>query len=94
MTSKTDASETVAAILRRHSLDVIKGEAKAEDPAKDKMKFSGHSFGAQFAEVRVHSLTGAVRVARMLGAFATGIRLRDLPITPDRVLMAMANTSA
>jgi xanthine dehydrogenase YagR molybdenum-binding subunit len=31
-----------------------------------------HSFGAQFAEVRVDSLTGEVRVARMLGVFAAG----------------------
>ncbi|MDA3648428.1 xanthine dehydrogenase family protein molybdopterin-binding subunit [Saccharopolyspora indica] len=31
-----------------------------------------HSFGAQFAEVRVHADTGEVRVPRMLGVFAAG----------------------
>ena len=31
-----------------------------------------HSFGAQFAEVRVDVDTGEVRVPRMLGAFAAG----------------------
>jgi xanthine dehydrogenase YagR molybdenum-binding subunit len=35
-------------------------------------QFSMHSFGAQFAEVRVHARTGEVRVPRMLGVFAAG----------------------
>jgi xanthine dehydrogenase YagR molybdenum-binding subunit len=30
------------------------------------------AFGAQFVEVRVHALTGEIRVPRMLGAFAAG----------------------
>lgn len=30
------------------------------------------AFGAQFAELRIHSGTGEIRVARMLGAFAAG----------------------
>ncbi len=30
------------------------------------------AFGAQFAEVRVHAVTGEIRVARLLGAFAGG----------------------
>ncbi|NLU70999.1 xanthine dehydrogenase family protein molybdopterin-binding subunit [Streptomyces sp. HNM0574] len=34
--------------------------------------YAVHSFGAQFAEVRVHTLTGEVRVPRMLGVFSTG----------------------
>ncbi|NLU73103.1 xanthine dehydrogenase family protein molybdopterin-binding subunit [Streptomyces sp. HNM0575] len=34
--------------------------------------YSAHSFGAQFAEVRVHAYTGEVRVARMLGVFSAG----------------------
>jgi xanthine dehydrogenase YagR molybdenum-binding subunit len=34
--------------------------------------FAQHSFGAQFAEVRVHSETGEVRVPRMLGVFSAG----------------------
>ncbi|GAA0503010.1 xanthine dehydrogenase [Saccharopolyspora subtropica] len=35
-------------------------------------QMSMHSFGAQFAEVRVHVDTGEVRVPRMLGIFAAG----------------------
>ncbi len=30
------------------------------------------AYGAQFAEVRIHSLTGELRVARLTGAFAAG----------------------
>ncbi len=36
---------------------------------KDRIMFS---FGAQFAEVRVHARTGEVRVPRLVGAFAAG----------------------
>ncbi|MGW4467659.1 xanthine dehydrogenase family protein molybdopterin-binding subunit [Micromonospora sp. NPDC004704] len=35
-------------------------------------KFAMDSFGAQFAEVRVHPETGEVRVTRLLGVFAVG----------------------
>ncbi|HKF75973.1 MAG TPA: xanthine dehydrogenase family protein molybdopterin-binding subunit [Candidatus Dormibacteraeota bacterium] len=35
-------------------------------------QFAMHSFGAQFAEVRVHEHTGEVRVPRLLGVFAAG----------------------
>ncbi|WP_010311833.1 xanthine dehydrogenase family protein molybdopterin-binding subunit [Saccharopolyspora spinosa] len=35
-------------------------------------QMSMHSFGAQFAEVRVHTSTGEVRVPRLLGIFAVG----------------------
>jgi xanthine dehydrogenase YagR molybdenum-binding subunit len=60
--------------------------------------FARHAFGAQFAEVRVDVDSGEVRVPRLLGIVgtaaaianavhhATGIRVRDLPIRPDRLL--------
>ncbi|MFC6707055.1 molybdopterin cofactor-binding domain-containing protein [Flexivirga alba] len=35
-------------------------------------QFAAHSFGAQFAEVRVHRDTGEIRVPRMLGVFSVG----------------------
>ncbi|HET7325665.1 MAG TPA: xanthine dehydrogenase family protein molybdopterin-binding subunit [Nocardioidaceae bacterium] len=38
----------------------------------DVKKFAVHSFGAQFAEVRVHADTGEIRVPRMLGVFSVG----------------------
>jgi xanthine dehydrogenase YagR molybdenum-binding subunit len=42
-----------------------------EDVEADE-RMERHSFGAQFAEVRVDSLTGEVRVPRLLGVFAAG----------------------
>ena len=36
------------------------------------MKYSMHSYAAQFCEVRVHEQTGEVRVNRWVGAFDTG----------------------
>jgi xanthine dehydrogenase YagR molybdenum-binding subunit len=38
----------------------------------DEKRFAMHSFGAQFAEVRVNEDTGEIRVARMLGVFSAG----------------------
>lgn len=46
-------------------------EAAAPDnPAVEQL--APHSFGAQFAEVRVHRDTGEIRVPRMLGVFSVG----------------------
>ncbi|MFG6191964.1 xanthine dehydrogenase family protein molybdopterin-binding subunit [Nonomuraea sp. JJY05] len=42
-----------------------------EEVARD-AELSRHAFGAQFAEVRVNSVTGEVRVSRLLGVFAAG----------------------
>ena len=48
-------------------------EASAETPKEaDDESFAQHSFGAQFAEVRVNPETGEVRLARMLGVFSAG----------------------
>lgn len=48
-------------------------EASAETPkGADDETFAQHSFGAQFAEVRVNVDTGEVRVPRMLGVFSAG----------------------
>jgi xanthine dehydrogenase YagR molybdenum-binding subunit len=48
-------------------------EASGETPKPpDDATFAQHSFGAQFAEVRVNPETGEVRVARMLGVFSAG----------------------
>jgi xanthine dehydrogenase YagR molybdenum-binding subunit len=38
----------------------------------DEKRFAMHSFGAQFAEVRVNEDTGEVRLTRMLGVFSAG----------------------
>jgi xanthine dehydrogenase YagR molybdenum-binding subunit len=41
-------------------------------PGEERTKHSFSSFGAQFAEVRVHKLTREIRVSRMLGVFDAG----------------------
>ena len=48
-------------------------EASADAPKDaDDKTFAQHSFGAQFAEVRVNTETGEVRLSRMLGVFSAG----------------------
>jgi xanthine dehydrogenase YagR molybdenum-binding subunit len=49
----------------------VEVSAETEKPAEDET-FAQHSFGAQFAEVRVNLETGEVRVPRMLGVFSAG----------------------
>ena len=78
---KADPSkgETYAALLTRTRQPVeVKTDAKPSDEMK---KFSTHSFGAQFAEVRVNEDTGEVRVSRWVGAFGVGNRLNEKTAT-------------
>lgn len=63
--------ETYASILNRAGRDHVEVEAAAPPPLET-MKYSMHSTAAQFAEVRVNSVTGEVRVSRMLGSFDCG----------------------
>jgi xanthine dehydrogenase YagR molybdenum-binding subunit len=49
-------------------------------------KHLAFAFGAQFAEVRVHAVTGEIRVPRLVGAFACG-RIVN-PLTARSQLMA------
>jgi xanthine dehydrogenase YagR molybdenum-binding subunit len=44
----------------------------AQDDHPDLEKFSAHSYGAQFVEVRVDADTGEVRVPRAVGVFSAG----------------------
>jgi len=48
-------------------------------------KHRRYAFGAQFAEVRVHSMTREIRVPRILGAFAAGTIMN--PVTARSQLM-------
>jgi xanthine dehydrogenase YagR molybdenum-binding subunit len=62
------------AFRAEHGADPRVGdEARADTPedAADQ-SYALHSFGAQFAEVRVDAVTGEVRVPRMLGVFNVG----------------------
>jgi xanthine dehydrogenase YagR molybdenum-binding subunit len=48
-------------------------EARGQsEPNPDARRYAMHSFGAQFAEVRVDADTGEVRIARLVGVFAGG----------------------
>jgi xanthine dehydrogenase YagR molybdenum-binding subunit len=63
--------ESYSAILGRAQLAEIVCTAEASPPL-EMMKYSMHSYGAQFCEVRVNAVTGEVRVSRFLGSFDTG----------------------
>ena len=69
--NKSSATETYGAILGRHKLKMIEARADAK-PGEEKEKYSMHSFGAQFAEVRVNPDSGEVRVTRWVGSFGVG----------------------
>jgi len=61
-------------LRRRHGARPSPGAEACADtpqPPHDK-ELAQHSFGAQFAEVRVNVETGEVRVSRMLGVFSVG----------------------
>ena len=62
------------AFRERHGADPSPGagiETEME-PNPDAQRFALHSFGAQFAEVHVHTETREIRVSRMLGVFDVG----------------------
>ena len=63
--------ETYAAILERVNQEHVEVEATSAPPL-ELMKYSMHSWGAQFCEVRVHEETGETRVSRWLGSFDCG----------------------
>ncbi|MGW5343874.1 molybdopterin cofactor-binding domain-containing protein [Streptomyces sp. HUAS TT3] len=71
-----DACVALASSVARHGGAVPDGgltvSADTTASAKQRSPYARHAFGAQFAEVRVDTVTGEVRVARMLGVFAAG----------------------
>jgi xanthine dehydrogenase YagR molybdenum-binding subunit len=66
-----DRFETFASILSRAGLEEVTAEAEAPSPV-EVSKYSMHSYGAQFCEVRVNAVTGETRVSRFLGSFDVG----------------------
>ncbi|MFC4120717.1 xanthine dehydrogenase family protein molybdopterin-binding subunit [Nonomuraea zeae] len=52
--------------------DGKEGRADTTEEIKGDARLARHAFGAQFAEVRVNSVTGEIRVTRLLGVFAAG----------------------
>jgi xanthine dehydrogenase YagR molybdenum-binding subunit len=71
--SKQDSSkgETYQEILTRNNLKEVVAEVESKPDGTAK-KYSMHSFGAHFAEVRVDQDLGEVRVSRFLGVFGAG----------------------
>jgi len=63
--------ESYAAILQRAGQPFVEREVKT-GPAYEVMKYSMHSYAAQFCEAAVHEQTGEVRIRRWVGAFDTG----------------------
>ncbi|THA86341.1 xanthine dehydrogenase family protein molybdopterin-binding subunit [Streptomyces sp. A0592] len=77
-----DACAALAARLERHHgplpAEGLSASADTTQSAKQKSPYSRHAFGAHFAEVRVDTITGEVRVRRLLGVFAAGRILNPL----------------
>ena len=71
--SKTQPSrrDSVVAVMARAQRPELVARADAKE-AESRKPYSLHSFGAQFAEVRVDEALGSVRVRRLVGAFAAG----------------------
>ena len=68
---QADRFESYASILTRAGREEVSAEADAPEPI-EMQRYSMHSYGAQFCEVRVSAVTGEVRVSRFLGSFDTG----------------------
>jgi xanthine dehydrogenase YagR molybdenum-binding subunit len=68
---RPDVGETYSTILKRAHQGFMEAEEKTGVPM-EVMKYSMHSYAAQFCEVRVHEHTGEVRINRWLGSFDTG----------------------
>jgi xanthine dehydrogenase YagR molybdenum-binding subunit len=63
--------ESYSSILKRAKRDELICEATASMPLESQ-KYSMHSYGAQFCEVKVSAITGETRVSRFVGSFDVG----------------------
>jgi xanthine dehydrogenase YagR molybdenum-binding subunit len=66
-----DRWESYVSILQRAKRDELVCKVDAPMPF-EVQKYSMHSYGAQFCEVRVSDVTGETRVSHFLGSFDTG----------------------
>ncbi|MDJ0385629.1 xanthine dehydrogenase family protein molybdopterin-binding subunit [Streptomyces sp. G-G2] len=71
-----DACDALAARLARHHGPLPPGglsaSADTTRSAQQKSPYARHAFGAHFADVQVDTVTGEVRVRRLLGVYAAG----------------------
>ena len=74
--SQPSRGESYAAVLSRSGLTQIDASADAM-PGAEQKEYAMHAFGAQFAEVRIDPDLGEIRIARMVGAFASGRILNE-----------------
>jgi len=77
-------SESYVDILKRQNLNLVEASFDVQFDEQNK-KHSMHSFGAQFAEVRVDQDLGEVRVKRFVGAFGTG-RVLNLKTARSQII--------
>jgi xanthine dehydrogenase YagR molybdenum-binding subunit len=68
---EADRWESYVSILQRAKRNEVVCEVDAPMPL-EVQKYSMHSYGAQFCEVRVSVITGETRVSRFLGSFDAG----------------------
>ncbi|MBT2442958.1 xanthine dehydrogenase family protein molybdopterin-binding subunit [Streptomyces sp. ISL-36] len=70
------ACTALAGKLRAHSGELpaegLTASADTEEEAGQESPYARHAFGAHFAEVQVDTVTGEVRVRRLLGVYAAG----------------------
>ncbi|MEN8625790.1 xanthine dehydrogenase family protein molybdopterin-binding subunit [Psychrobacter proteolyticus] len=64
-------SYTLADVIAGYEEQKVSAKGQIK-PGKNGKKYRQSSFGANFAEVAVHKVTGEIRVKRMTGAFAAG----------------------
>jgi xanthine dehydrogenase YagR molybdenum-binding subunit len=64
-------SETLEALVSRSGQSYIEAFDDTK-PGAEAKEYSGYSFGAQFAEIRIDADLGQMRVSRMVGAFGAG----------------------
>ncbi|MEV8533689.1 xanthine dehydrogenase family protein molybdopterin-binding subunit [Streptomyces sp. NPDC051211] len=77
-----DACTALTAVLDRHDGPLpeagLSASADTTASAKQRSPYARHAFGAHFAEVQADTVTGEVRVRRLLGVFAAGHILNPL----------------
>jgi xanthine dehydrogenase YagR molybdenum-binding subunit len=71
-TASWGSAVTKACEALRADRDRIEARADTTADVEADEELARHAYGAQFVELRVHAVTGEIRVARVLGVFAAG----------------------
>ena len=69
--SQPQRRDPVAAVLARHGGDALEGTSSVQ-PGDEHNRYSFHSFGAVFVEVRVDEDLGTIRVPRVVAVYDVG----------------------